>query len=91
MKPRAPPQTAPDHPQLPTTHENGPHLMPEKYDGFGIAHRDTCRSSDWTIVPGRPATGPVQRCRSCGVIWRRTDGSLTPRPASYGTYRKKTR
>lgn len=62
--------------------------MTEKFDAFGVAHRDTCQRPNWRIVPERDKPGTVQRCASCKVIWRKGDGQLTPRRANYG---KRTR
>lgn len=62
--------------------------MTEKFDSFGIAHRADCERPTWHIVPEKDMPGTAQRCASCRVIWRKGDGQLSPRPATYG---KKTR
>jgi hypothetical protein len=36
--------------------------MPDKYDCFGIAHRDTCKRPSWATISGRIGQATVQRC-----------------------------
>lgn len=58
--------------------------MPDKFDCFGIAHRDTCKRPSWATISGRIGQATAQRCSSCGLIWRKGDGQLTARAATYG-------
>lgn len=54
-----------------------------KRDGFGIEHRADCSVPRWgSAEVRRRGVGAllVQRCRSCGVIWRAGDPSGLARP-----------
>lgn len=48
-----------------------------KTDGFGITHRDDCKAPSWNVI--RIGRGTGQRCKHCGIIWRRGDAALTAR------------
>lgn len=55
-----------------------------KTDGFGITHRDDCKAPSWNVV--RKGFSLAQRCKNCGITWRRGDPALTSR--SETGYRK---
>ncbi len=54
-----------------------------KVDGFGIRHRAECDRPRWGTAEARRrgvGSSLVQRCPSCGVVWRAGDPSGLARP-----------
>lgn len=46
-----------------------------KVDEFGLEHAEDCDEPEWSaVVLNRRGRQPrVQRCRRCGLVWRRGD------------------
>lgn len=47
-----------------------------KTDGFGLTHRDDCRTPKWQTKNRKGE----QQCKSCGIRWRNGDPAHPARP-----------